>query len=164
MIFEATVDGETHRVEVRGQGPRYTVLLDGRPLEVDVQEAGGSFLSVLLAGRSHEVGLERGAGGYTVVLDQEVLRVELGSVARGAPGPRRSAESGVLRVTAPMPGKLVRVLVGAGQEVEAGQGLVVVEAMKMENELRSPRAGRVKELLVREGQAVETGALLALVE
>jgi biotin carboxyl carrier protein len=63
-----------------------------------------------------------------------------------------------------MPGKLVRVLVEAGQDVEVGQGLVVVEAMKMENELRATRAGRVKELLVREGQAVETGALLVVVE
>ncbi|MBI3932606.1 MAG: acetyl-CoA carboxylase biotin carboxyl carrier protein subunit [Acidobacteria bacterium] len=63
-----------------------------------------------------------------------------------------------------MPGKIVRVLVGAGDEVGAGQGLVVMEAMKMENELRAPRAGRVRELPVREGQTVETGALLALVE
>src|SRR5262249_26007362 len=61
---------------------------------------------------------------------------------------------------APMPGKLVRVLVAAGDEVVAGQGLVVVEAMKMENELRAPRAGRVKELPAREGQAVEAGGLL----
>jgi biotin carboxyl carrier protein len=63
-----------------------------------------------------------------------------------------------------MPGKLVRVLVSAGEDVGAGQGLVVMEAMKMENEIRAPRAGRVKEAPVREGQAVEMGALLVLLE
>jgi biotin carboxyl carrier protein len=62
-----------------------------------------------------------------------------------------------------MPGKVVRVLVGTGQDVAAGAGLVVVDAMKMENELRAPRAGRVLELPAREGQAVEAGALLAVV-
>jgi biotin carboxyl carrier protein len=63
-----------------------------------------------------------------------------------------------------MPGKVVRVLVGAGDLVAAGAGLVVVEAMKMENELRAPRPGRVLETAVREGQAVETGALLVVLE
>ncbi len=63
-----------------------------------------------------------------------------------------------------MPGKLVRVLVAPGQDVAAGEGLVVVEAMKMENELRAPKAGRVKDVPVREGQAVEAGALLVVVE
>jgi biotin carboxyl carrier protein len=62
-----------------------------------------------------------------------------------------------------MPGRVVRVLVEAGKDVEAGQGLVVVEAMKMENELRALRAGRVTEIAVREGQTVETGALLVVV-
>ena len=68
-----------------------------------------------------------------------------------------------MRVTAPMPGRVVRVLSAPGADVAAGQGLVVIEAMKMENELRAPRAGRVQELPVREGQAVEAGALLAVV-
>ena len=63
-----------------------------------------------------------------------------------------------------MPGKIVRVPAAAGQEVRAGECLVVMEAMKMENEIRSPRAGRVKDVLVKEGQAVESGALLILVE
>jgi biotin carboxyl carrier protein len=163
MIFEAAVDGRTLKVEVRGKSGRYTVILDDRPLDVDVVETGSHFLSLLIGGRSYEVGLLTTPRGYTVVLDHEVLEVELQDASRGAL-PRARAESGLAHVTAPMPGKLVRVLVEAGQDVEAGQGLVVVEAMKMENELRATRAGRVKELLVREGQAVETGALLVVVE
>ena len=81
--------------------------------------------------------------------------------ARAAPPAR---VSGPARIVAPMPGRLVRVLVSTGQDVQAGQGLVVVEAMKMENEIRAPRSGRVKDVPAREGQAVEAGALLVVVE
>jgi biotin carboxyl carrier protein len=89
--------------------------------------------------------------------------VELAGAPRGgAPAPPRAA-AGPARLAAPMPGKIVRLLAEVGQQVVAGQGLVVMEAMKMENELASPRDGRVHELAVREGQAVEAGALLAVV-
>ncbi len=161
MMFEATADGRTMRVEVRGQDGRYTVVLDGRPLEVDARETGPHFLSVLLGGRSYEVGIEKRPGGYTVVLTDDVVAVDLVDASRAAPARR---VSGPARIAAPMPGKLVRVLVSPGQDVQAGQGLVVVEAMKMENEIRAPRSGRVKDVPAREGQAVETGALLVVVE
>jgi biotin carboxyl carrier protein len=165
MLFEAIVDGRTMRVEVRQSGGRYFVSLDGRPLEVDVHEAGRrEFLSLLMEGRSFEAGLEKRPGGYRVVLADDVLDVELADAARGASVAAHKPTSGVARLTAPMPGKIVRVLVSPGQAVEAGEGLVVMEAMKMENELRSPRAGAVKDVRVREGQAVEMGALLVLVE
>ena len=161
MMFDATADGRTIRVEVRGQDGRYTVVLDGRPLEVDARETGRHFLSILLAGRSYEAGIEKRPGGYTVVLTDDVVAVDLVDAARAAP---RTRVSGPARIAAPMPGKLVRVLVSPGQDVQAGQGLVVVEAMKMENEIRAPRSGRVKDLPAREGQAVEAGALLVVVE
>lgn len=164
VIFDATVDGRTVRVEVRGREGRYTVSLDGRLLDVDLQETGRDFLSLLIDGRSYEVGLEKRSTGYTVVLPDDALPVDLADAARGSGVIARKAVAGPARVSAPMPGKVVRVLVETGQDVAAGQGIVVVEAMKMENELRSPRAGRVKEIRVREGQTVETGALLAVVE
>jgi len=164
MIYDATVDGRNVRAEVRaGADGRYTVRLDGRPVEVDVREAGPHAMSLIVDGRAHEVMIERREGGYRVVQRGQVLDVALVEGARGAAAPRRPA-GGPARVQAPMPGKLVRVLVSAGQEVGAGQGLVVMEAMKMENEIRAPRAGRVKEAPVREGQAVEMGALLVLLE
>jgi len=164
MIYDATVDGRNVRAEVRaGADGRYTVRLDGRPVEVDVRDAGPHAMSLLVDGRAHEVMIERREGGYRVVQRGQVLDVALVEGARGAAAPRRPA-GGPARVQAPMPGKLVRVLVSAGQEVGAGQGLVVMEAMKMENEIRAPRAGRVKEAPVREGQAVEMGALLVLLE
>jgi len=160
--FDAVVLGRTLRVEVREAGGRYAVVIDGKPHDVDYRETGRDFVSLLLDGRSYEAGLERRPNGFVVHFPADTLDIELREAARGgAAGARKPA--GLARVVAPMPGKIVRVLVAAGQEVPAGQGLVVMEAMKMENELRSPRAGTVQQLAVREGQTVETGALLAVV-
>jgi biotin carboxyl carrier protein len=164
MLFDATVDGRTLRVEVRGRDGRYVVTLDGRALEVDHQETGPHFASLIIGGRSYEAGLEKRPDGYNVVLAEDVLYVEIRGASQGAAAAPRKAATGPARVVAPMPGRLVRVLVQLGQQVEAGDGLLVMEAMKMENELRSPRAGRVAELPVREGQTVETAALLVVVE
>jgi len=164
MLFDATIDGRTVRVEVRAREGRYAVTVDGRLLEVDHQEAGPHFASLIIGGKSYEAGLEKRPDGYNVVLAEDALYVELRGASRAAAAPARKADAGPARVLAPMPGRLVRVLVEPGQEVREGDGLVVVEAMKMENELRSPRAGRVAQVPVREGQAVDTGALLVVVE
>jgi len=163
MLFDAQVEGRTIRVEVRNKNQRYEVSLDGRLLEVDLQETGRDFVSLLIEGRSYEVGLQKTASGYTVVTPGDTVHVELLDSTRGK-GPLKKMVEGRLDVVAPMPGKLIRVLVEVGQEVEPGQGLVVVEAMKMENELTCPRPGKVLDLRVREGQAVEAGAVLLVVE
>jgi biotin carboxyl carrier protein len=163
MIFDATVAGRTVRVEVRGGKGRYTVALDGAAMEVDVVQTGRSFTSLLVGGESHEVAIEPRAEGYVVLFPGDAIPVDLAESARGAlaAAPR---VHGPARLTAPMPGRVVRVLRAPGADVAAGDGLVVIEAMKMENELRSPRAGRVHEVTVREGQAVEAGALLMIVD
>ncbi len=162
MIFDATVAGRTVRVEVRGGDGRYTVALDGAPMEVDLVETGRFFASLLVAGESHEVAIEKRPEGYVVHFPADAVAVALAESGRGALAPA-GRPSGPARLTAPMPGRVVRVLRGAGSEVAAGDGLVVIEAMKMENELKSPRAGRVQEVAVHEGQAVEAGALLLVV-
>jgi len=161
VIFDATVLGRTLRVEVRGRAGRYSVSLDGKPLEVSVSDAGHAFARVRIGAASHELGLEPRPDGYEVVFPGDSLRVELAEATRGA-APVQHGQ-GPARLLAPMPGRVVRVLSAAGAQVAAGQALVVIEAMKMQNELRAARAGRVSELLVREGQTVEAGALLAVV-
>jgi hypothetical protein len=171
VILDATVDGQTHHVEVTGGQGRYAVTVDGRPLEVDWREVGGPFASLLVlrppemtVGRSHLVGLEPRPGGYRVLVGSDEFVVDLLETARSGAGEVPRPAAGPARLVAPMPGRIVRVLVEAGQDVAAGQGLVVMEAMKMENELRSPRAGRVAAIHAHERQTVETGALLVVVE
>jgi biotin carboxyl carrier protein len=162
MRLDATVDGRTIRVEVRRKGEGYAVTLDGAALEVDLVETDDHFANLIVDGSSHEVGLEKRPDGYRVHLRDDTVTVALAEASRdGASRLRRP--HGPERLTAPMPGRVVRVLAEEGREVETGQGLVVIEAMKMENELKAPRKGRVREIAVREGQAVETGALLVVV-
>jgi biotin carboxyl carrier protein len=162
MILDATVLGRTIRVEARGADGRYRVTIDGAPIEVDLAGDGRGIVSLLVAGESHEVGIEKQGDGYTVVFPGESLNVELAPAARGASAPARHAP-GPLRLVAPMPGRVVRVLEALGADVVAGQALFVIEAMKMENEIKAPHPGRLQEVAVREGQAVEAGGLLAVV-
>jgi biotin carboxyl carrier protein len=162
VLFDATADGRTLRVEVHASGDRFEVLVDGRPLAIDAAFEGAHFASLLVGGESHEVALERTDAGYRVHVRGSAVDVALQEARGGARPPGRAA-GGPFRLVSPMPGRVVRVLAAAGDEVAAGQGLVVVEAMKMENELGAPRAGRVSELTVREGQAVDAGATLAVI-
>jgi len=163
MRLEAEVAGRRVRVEVRrrGEGP-YDVTIGDRQIQLEARAAGPMGLSLLVGNRSHDVAVERTPTGFRVHLAGEAVEVGLSeavSVAMGA-----AVARGPARITAPMPGKIVRVLVGPGTEVEAGDGVVVVEAMKMENELKAARAGRVRAVHVREGQAVDGGALLVELE
>jgi len=163
VIFDADVAGRSVRVEVKGGGGgRYTVELDGRSLEVLASGVGTGSMSLLVGRESHELGVEREGQGYRVAGRSGSVLVALSPAGRGALAVASRA-AGPARLVAPMPGRIVRLLAVAGAEVAAGQGLLVIEAMKMENELRAPREGRLRELLVREGEAVEAGALLAVV-
>ena len=162
MIFEARAGGQTFRLEVRSHHGKYTVEIDGRKQRVEVSEA-GPFLTLFIDGQTHELGIFRRGSAFEVALPGGPIEVELRDATRAAaPGAVRVG-SGPARVTAPMPGKVTRVLVTRGQTVAAGASLLVIEAMKMENELRAPRSGEVVELLAREGQTVESGALLVVV-
>jgi biotin carboxyl carrier protein len=156
--FTAEVGDRRHAVEVREEKGRHVVLIDGKRLEFDVCRTGPNFLSVLFGRQSYDLDLERTPGGYTVRFHGSTIPVALEEGT--APVVVNRADSGTARVCSPMPGKVVRVLVSPGEAVELGAPLVVVEAMKMENELKASRAGHVRRVLVREGQPVEGGALL----
>jgi biotin carboxyl carrier protein len=162
--FEATVGEQTLPVEVHADAEGYRVRLADRVLAVRVDGDRGGFLTLTVDGKVHELGVESEGGATLVHFPERILRVELVDATYAGVGTTRKGPSGPARVTAPMPGRIVRVLVEPGQEVAAGQGLLVMEAMKMENELRAPRAGRVAEVAARERAAVETGALLVVLE
>ncbi|RMG17123.1 MAG: acetyl-CoA carboxylase biotin carboxyl carrier protein subunit [Deltaproteobacteria bacterium] len=165
MRFTATHGEATHEIDVTFDGERYTVTLDGQKHEVDALLLEGNIWSLLIDGKSYEVDVEgeeevtvrvRGRVHRFRILDERRMRMRMASGAFSAEGKQV--------VRAPMPGKVVKILVREGDSVEAEQGVVVVEAMKMENELRAPKAGTVKSIAVEEGALVEGQAALVVIE
>lgn len=164
MKLEVQIGGAVRNVEIARVGNQLRCEIDGRRVDADIVEVARGVYSILIGGQSLEVRIEpRGArlrvhvGGREVPV--EVFDPRQWRRRRGA-----ALESeGRQPVVAPMPGKVIRVLVKAGEEVEAGQGLIVVEAMKMQNEVQAPKSGTIEKLLVAEGQAVNAGEILAVV-
>jgi biotin carboxyl carrier protein len=158
--------GNSHRVvQLERVGGCWKVSLDGQPVDADVAEIGPHSLSVLLEGHSYTVEITQAADG--VLKLQTDLQEFVAEVAdpRAWRGRRHGGVEvqGQQKVAAPMPGKVIRVLVGVGDSVDAGQGLIVVEAMKMQNEIRSPKTGIVERLNAKEGQAVTAGEVLCVI-
>ena len=163
MLFDATTAGQTARVEVREAQGRYRVRVGDRALDLDLVMIGERDLSVLIDGISHDLTLEKTPEGFAVLLRGDRFDVELKEAVKGA-ALGKVEHTGPVKLMAPMPGKIVKALVVPGDSVEAGQGVLVMEAMKMENELKAIRAGTVLEIRVKEGQAVEMGALLLVID
>ena len=164
MKLEIEIGGRTRRVEIAGQGRHLRGALDGRPFEADATEAAPGIYSILIGGHSFEACVEpRSPALHVRVGDREFAAEVVDPRQWRRRREAALATEGRKSVTAPMPGKVVRVLVKAGDAVEAGQGLLVVEAMKMQNEIRAPKSGSVERLLVADGQAVNAGDVLAIV-
>ena len=174
MQYDADVDGRTRQVVVHREGERFHVTIDGRPFDVSAARIDAQVLSLII----ETGGTAAGMASFEVSVapdaasGQLVVRVGSTPVRVGLNGRRRfgqhdehaDAGGGPQQVTAPMPGKIVRVLVKKGEAVAARQPLVVVEAMKMENELRAGREGTIAEMYAQEGQSVEAGALLVVIQ
>jgi len=162
MTCDLETPGGRRSIEFRRRGSVWEMTLDGRILSVDVTAIAGRW-SLLIGSRSYEVAVERRSNGERIVYVNGV------AVPISIMDPRErlvrrrgtvSAETGPRSIVSPMPGRIVKVLVREGEVVAAQQGLVVVEAMKMENELRAPRAGQVSAVKVVEGMSVEAKTVL----
>lgn len=169
MTFEIQVNGRTRTVVVeKAAAGRFRVSLDGEVHEIDATRVGTYGLSLLevTSGRVHDVQVTPGGtrGEVLVTTGGRTIAATLNGRRTGRAGAEGGSADGEQAVTAPMPGRVVRVLVSPGDEVAVRQGVVVVEAMKMENELRSPKAGRVKEVSVTPGMSVEAGRTLVVIE
>jgi biotin carboxyl carrier protein len=165
MVYHVTIDGKDYRLELERADAGWRCRLDGRQIPVDAVLARRDVLLVLIAGKAYEIKRDFTAtdthlwvGGvrYAAELrDPRSLRSRKGSAAD---------DKGPKKLIAPMPGKVVRVLIGEQQAVEAGQSILVIEAMKMQNELRSPKTGTVQKIVAAEGANVNAGDVLAIVE
>jgi biotin carboxyl carrier protein len=163
--FEIQIDRRTRIVELQRNSERWRITLDGNAVDADAVEIAPSTYSILLDGKSHEVRITPSSSGtFTLQAGHQEFAAEVLD-PRAWRGRRHGAleAEGRQQIVAPMPGKIVRVLVQAGERVEARQGLIVVEAMKMQNEIRSPKSGTVERLLVKEGQPVNAGEVLCVV-
>lgn len=164
MKADIQIGGKMRHVELEREGARVRATIDGRAIEADALMVAPGVYSILLEGRSVEVRVTPKHDGLHVHSDgwDYVARIEDPRSLRGRSGEATAAE-GRQHVVAPMPGKVVRTLVKEGEAIEAGKGILVVEAMKMQNEIRSPKTGTVEKLLVKEGQTVNAGEPLAII-
>jgi biotin carboxyl carrier protein len=170
MKFEVVLNGvggqKKHTVELEPEGGGYRVLLDGQAMNADAAVIAPNTISILLDGQSFEVHVTPSLdGNIKLQCGPHEFTAEIQD-PRAWRGRRQGALEleGRQQIVAAMPGKVIRLLVKVGDEVEAGQGLVVVEAMKMQNEIRSPKKGKVERLQAKEGQNVNAGEVLAWVE
>ncbi len=166
MKFFVQIGDDVHEVSVDGE----TVVIGGDTVRARIEELPGTPLQLLTIGNEvHRLAIRRGDGKGRYVVSVDGFRLEVEALDERALAIRELSKAsarpaGPAHLVAPMPGLVVRVSVGDGDQVRAGQGLVVMEAMKMENELRAVAAGRVKRVLVSPGSAVEKGAMLLEME
>lgn len=165
MKFEAQLDSETVPVDVTGQDGRFQVTFEGRVLEVDARRAAEGIWSLLIGGDSLVADVSEEDGVFVVQVDGETYRIRVEEETRYIIRTRGGTTvHGGQVLKAPMPGRVTHIEVEVGQEVQPGDGLIILEAMKMENEVRSPIAGEVKEVRVKPGDALEAGTVLVVVE
>ena len=161
MRFEIRINGAKRNVDF--DPARNEVTIDDRKIAADAAAISPVAYSVLLGGRSFEVTAEKSGDGWLLRTAGREFQLDIEDPRswrrdRGANVELEGRQS----VMAPMPGKVVRVLASQGQKVDSGQALLVIEAMKMQNEIRAPKSGTV-ERLAQEGQTVNAGEILAIV-
>ena len=168
MNYEVTEKkGATVRIGLTEiEDGRYQLQIDGQTIEVDVARSGRTIYSIIEDGHQFEAAVdEKGAHGFDVLVAGRLFHLEaLDERTRLLAGQAAQVPTGPQTVMAEMPGKVVKLHLRAGDAVREGQGVVVVEAMKMENEIASPIQGVVREIAVSEGQTVEAGAPLFTVD
>ena len=167
MRYIATIEGTEHEVEVEElSAETYSISFGENKFEADLRRVGPASVSIILNNRSFDFDLVREGEEIVIASRTGATRMTLVDAARHAMKSRKGARevSGRVEIKAAMPGRVVNVLVAPGDEVTANQGVIIVEAMKMENELKSPKAGKVIEVKVAAGQTVEKGALLLVIE
>jgi pyruvate carboxylase subunit B len=164
MKYQIHISDKTYDLEIENQQVDLKILYEGKPVDFDFQEIHSNLFSLILEGKQYRVwlvSLENGdykllinQNSFTAVVEDE--RQQLRKAFRAA----QKEKSGVTDVRAPMPGLVTQVEVESNQSIKAGQGLVVIEAMKMENEIKSPVAGEVTKIHIKKGDAIEKNARL----
>ena len=165
MTYEILIEGKPHKLELSQKDGKWSCILNGKAYDIDAVVARPDVISLIVNGDCYEVKREQIRDDLHIWVKTVRFPVEVRDPR--SLRSRRAAAAGMegpAKLLAPMPGKVVRLLLHEKDEVEAGHGVLVVEAMKMQNELKSPKKGIVSKVLVREGAAVNAGDVLAIVE
>lgn len=164
MIYDVTIDGKTYRLELGRSQNGWICRLDGRQVPVDAVLARQGVLSLHVGNRAFEVKCERVGSETHFWVGSRGFAAEIRDPRSFRGRIRKADEHGPKKLVAPMPGKVLRILAARGAEIEAGGGVIVVEAMKMQNEVKSPKKGTIQKILVEVGAPVNAGDVLAIVE
>jgi biotin carboxyl carrier protein len=168
MKLTTTIDGVEKTLELTAAPATNRVVnfvLDAEAGEADVVRTGPAAYSIIQEGLSYEVTVHHGAdGALQVSVNGSAHRVEVRDPRRWTPAGGSAGMAGPRKITAPMPGRIVKLLVQAGDQVEEGHGVIIVEAMKMQNEMKAAKAGTVGALEVAEGDSVAAGQTLLVIE
>jgi biotin carboxyl carrier protein len=164
MLYEVTIDGKNYKLELHRAEGQWSCRLDGHDVPIDGIVTRPDVLSLRIGNLAYEIKSERVGSDLHLWVGSTRFAVQVRD-PRSLRGRIRTGDAhGPKKLTAPMPGKVVRLLVHEGDEVEPGAGIAVVEAMKMQNEIKSPKKGSVQKIFVSEGAAVNAGDVLAIIE
>ena len=166
MKYVALVNGKQHGVEIAEINGGYRLTIDGKSFTVDLFRPGPHCISMLIEGQAYEVGLEKNGNHFSACFYNDTIELELVEARKfqASSTARSSGSSGPLKIHAPMPGKIVKVVVQERSTVKEGDSLLIMEAMKMQNELKAPKSGTVSRIHVKEGEAVALSQALIVLE
>lgn len=182
ILYEVSIRGRSHQIQIepaagvssgtqdqptasRRTEVHCIIRLDDREIQVTYLPLGSDGLSLIVNGESFDVRHERTGDSLRVFVHGRAYECSVRDPRSLRNRKRASlADVGEQKVTASMPGKVVRIIARVGEQITAGQGILVIEAMKMQNEVRAPKEGQLKKLLVREGANVVAGEVLAIIE
>lgn len=163
MIFKVNVGETAFRIKLERDGQGWSSEFDGRPIKVDAKLIERDTISLIINGKNYEIKRDQLGNQVRIWIENLPYAVELFDPRSLMSRSRNLGTSGKSRLLASMPGKVLRVLAGEMEQVEAGQSLIVVEAMKMQNEIKSPTKGIVRQL-VSQGTYVNAGDVLAIID
>jgi acetyl/propionyl-CoA carboxylase alpha subunit len=166
MKYVAILNGKQVAVEVTRKNHSYCLTIEDKSFTVNAFKPGPQSLSMLIDGKSYEVGIEKAGNAFTVFLFDDTIELELIEARKfqAAAETQRVGSRGPVTIQAPMPGKIIKVSVQEKSSVQEGDSLLVMEAMKMQNELKAPKAGTISRIQVREGEPVSMSQVLMILE
>lgn len=166
MKFMAVLRGKTIPIDVVKTDGVFHLTLEDKTFTVNAVQPTRQTCSLIVDGRSYEVGLEKRETFYSVYFYNDTVELELVEARKfkAYELTKKSLPAGPLKITAPMPGKIVKITVQVNGQVSEGDALLVMEAMKMQNELKAPRSGKIKQIQVQAGDAVSAQQTLVILE